>query len=113
LKQLYPIQFLDNLQERFMIALYQTSIMGKTKLCFSYGITHFVVMIRNFEGLELPFKWILDEFGKKLLHEWGTIEPKKLSFCFYWNQRLIELWILTHVELFEHFCNDGIYFKGC
>eukprot|EP01119_Soliformovum_irregulare_P002230 TRINITY_DN12516_c0_g1_i1.p1 TRINITY_DN12516_c0_g1~~TRINITY_DN12516_c0_g1_i1.p1 ORF type:complete len:1052 (+),score=116.55 TRINITY_DN12516_c0_g1_i1:3833-6988(+) len=97
----------DNGQNRYPILLYQTSLMGKTKLCFTLGLSEWVIMLRGIEHSFLPFYQVLDgtmQIMESLRYEVPTrSQYETLGECVVRNQCLLECWIQAHFDFLKRF----------
>jgi len=93
-------------QDAELLAIYQSTENGKTKLGYSLGFERPVVMIRNFSTLKIPFASLLIDVKKKLTElNIGSDYPEinKLSEIFQWNQNMVSLWIVSYFEFYKQF----------
>jgi hypothetical protein len=100
-------------QEAQLLALYQATENGKTKLGYSLGFVRYVVMLRNFATLRIPFMGLLNNAREKLSSlKLAPTNSALLSEIFNWNQRMVMLWIISHIDLYELLCKHGTPYIG-
>jgi hypothetical protein len=121
---LYPPLFDDllgklerRLENNKILAFYQVSRFGKTKLCFSLGFKRFVVMLRykELQSLELPFEKYLisssNNFQQVLDHhlEGDQDVASHIGTLAKQNQYLVELWLCCYVDLLRLLFMNGMF----
>lgn len=98
-------------QEAKLIALYQFTRFGKTKLCFSLGFERFVVVLRLKE-LEFNFQQYINNSIDiiQAVKYPPTLEDQDLvGGLVIRNHMLLFLWVLSYVELLRLLFNNGTY----